>query len=83
MDQFKTESPIPQKTGDVSMTFGDAIQAILSGNKVARLEWKNQDYGFLAQDGYLSINRNGNNHQWLVNDGDMQATDWVIFEGAN
>jgi len=64
------------------MSFPDAIREIISGRKVTRLEWNNTDCGLL-KDGYLMINRNGFFHQWLVNDGDLLALDWVTLPEGN
>lgn len=74
-------SPTPQKKQEV-MTFPEAMQAIIDGKRVARVEWDNEDFCFL--DGqWLSIRRNGVVHAWQVNDGDMLGTDWVVVEVVN
>lgn len=60
------------------MTFMQAIEQINQGQKVTRVEWDSpEEYGFMGKDGFLSIHRSGVDHRWLVNDGDMLATDWI------
>jgi len=66
------------------MTFPEAMAQVIEGRKVTRLEWNNGDHCFLGTP-YLSIFRTagGKEHQWLVNDGDMKANDWVLVTDKN
>ena len=61
------------------LNFPEALDAIfLSGETIARLEWDNDaDYGAL-RDGILMIHRDGEWFQWIINDGDLFAEDWVV-----
>lgn len=61
----------------IYLSFSQAIQEIINGNKVTRVEWSNTDYGFL-KDGWLSIHRNGEDFVWKVSDGDLLANDWIL-----
>lgn len=73
-------TPLPRKQGEsITMNFSDAIQAIIAGKKVARVSWGNDDYGFLHNE-WLSINRDGKLHTWLVSQGDMEGNDWFILK---
>lgn len=75
----KQVSPVPTKKPK-TLTFAQALDAILDKKRVTRLEWEENDqYGFLADDGFLSIHRDGKDHRWLVNDGDMLAVDWIVL----
>jgi len=62
------------------MDFGAAMQKVLAGKKITRLEWDNNEfYGFLNA-GILSIHKpDGKNYQWVVNDGDLTGTDYVVI----
>lgn len=65
------------------LTFSEAIEAILEGRRVTRMEWKNpQEYVFL-QGGFLCIHHSGEAtytyHRLLVSDGDMLAKDWLTL----
>ena len=88
-DQFEealssapSASPLPQTNQQVLLSFGEAMDALAKGEKITRLEWKNSDYGIL-NDGWLMISRNDVFHKWLVSDGDILATDWVIIPETN
>jgi len=84
-------SPIPKTSPVVEerkiikeMTFPEAMQKVIEGKKVSRLEWKDEGcYGFL-NGRYLSIHYSNkpDNFQWIVSDGDMLGTDWIIV-GVN
>lgn len=76
-------TPTPKKQDKIpTFDFPEAIRQIIAGRKVSRVEWANQDYGFLNND-LLSISRNGNFHSWIVNDGDMLANDWMVVNESN
>lgn len=64
------------------LNFPAAIAEVIKGNKVARKEWNNTDYG-LVKEGWLSIRRNGEFFTWKVNDGDLQAEDWFVVKETN
>lgn len=64
----------------IEMSFPDAMAAVIKGSKVRRTTWPGEEYGSL-KDGFLTIFKNGSFHRWIVNDGDLMATDWVITEG--
>lgn len=81
-DQFEealSVSPMPQDLQDqITLDFSEAIKALAEGRKITRQEWKNEDYGLL-RNGYVEINRNGIFHTWMINDGDLLATDWIVI----
>ena len=63
------------------MDFPDAIRITMNGKKITRTEWGNKNiYCFLNGD-ILSIHMlDGNNHKWIINEGDMTAEDWVVLD---
>ena len=74
-------SPIPSKTKKKikTFTFPQAITAVIKGKKIQRLEWEKKEYGFLNAD-ILSLHKaDEKNYQWVINDGDLLATDWIII----
>lgn len=76
-------TPIPRQQGkSITMDFPDAIREVLKGNKVARVEWGNKDYGFM-KDEWLTIFINGKFHTWLISAGDMEANDWIVSKETN
>ena len=65
------------------ITFEDAIEAVLGGNRITRKEWKDKRTYGLLKDGLLQIHKAGEKvdkaHPWILNDGDMMADDWIIL----
>lgn len=71
-------SPVPEVVKKV-MNFPSAMQEILNGNRITRESWNNTDEYCLLADGWLTIHIKGAFHVWKVNDGDLQATDWMVI----
>lgn len=77
MPDGQSLSPKLQEAEEV-MTFPEAMAEVVKGKKVTRVEWKDvNEYGIFA-DGWLTIHTQGAFHKWLVNDGDLLATDWKV-----
>ena len=66
----------------INMTFPTAMKEIKNGKKIRRIEWPAEDYGVLAN-GWLSIFTKGSLHTWKVNDGDIEASGWIIVQEDN
>lgn len=85
--QEQTKSPLPSSdkavyTADQKrMNFGEAMNAVLEGRKVRRLDWGKDDYGFLGGDDVLTIHleKDKQTHHWLVNKGDLEGIDYVLI----
>lgn len=95
---MNNQSPIPsedKKVGEVfsvltlngPMTFPDAIKQVIKGKKITRIEWKDAGHYGVLKNEVLCLFRDGKNgdtfYSWIINDGDLFATDWVVVEGLN
>lgn len=80
-----SSSPVPLRVNKPSLlSFPDALKEIINGHKITRASWESkEEYGFMGKDGYLSIHTKGVDHQWLVNDGDLLAEDWLVIGEGN
>lgn len=60
--------------------FPTAIEKVMDGEKITRLEWKSkEDYGVL-KDGKLMLHKaNGELAAWWISDGDLWGKDWVCL----
>jgi hypothetical protein len=76
------ESPTPKKVTPKLMSFTEAIQSIIDGKRVTRLEWANSDYCFMKGE-YLAIYTNGKDHTWMVREVDMLGADWIELPTSN
>lgn len=58
-------------------TFSEAMQRIIDGARLTRVEWDNPKVCIFLVDGLLKIRlADGSLKALIVSDGDMQAVDW-------
>lgn len=80
-DEAVPSSPIPLKRPN--MGFPEAIQAVLTGKRITRAIWGDRDAYGLLYGGLLVLHKTGEAegryHGWLVSDGDLFGTDWVVL----
>ncbi len=73
-------SPKPTKKQPQLMSFTDALEAILKGDRVTRAEWENEgEYGLLLSDGFLGIRHENKLHTWKLHQEDIIADDWYVI----
>lgn len=77
-----SQSPVPSSANSKpdGLRFPEAIQAVMNGKKVRRVEWADAEEYCLLKDNFLTIHRNEKFHTWIVSEGDMLSTDWVIIK---
>lgn len=75
-----TPTPVRKTSESITMSFPDAIKAIIAGSKVRRLDWTTPSDHGLLKNGWLSIHTKGKYHTWSVSDGDLEAIDWIIVK---
>lgn len=81
-------SPIASIRATVTVSFPEAIQAIIDGHHITKLEWDDPKcYGTLRR-GFLMLSLHHPEtedpgeyqwHQWIITDGDLAGTDWIIL----
>ena len=76
-------SPLPQRKLESTTKFLDfyeALKAVVTGKKIFREEWENKEYYGFINKGNLSLHKpDGKTYQWIINDGDMNANDWIVL----
>lgn len=81
---MQTQSPLPKqnkKQMQATMNFYEALQEVMKNKKIHKLEWEDLQYYGLLKDGILTLHNPDNKfYQWVVSDGDMNGTDWIISE---
>lgn len=69
---------IEAKKEDNTFDFSEAIDRLLDGKFITKLEWKDKSFYGLIKDGYLSLHKpDGKYYTWLVSEADMAGTDWI------
>ena len=78
---MSAESPNPKDVGIETNQFDfiTAIQHIISGKKIHKLEWEDKEYfGFLNGE-ILSLHKpDGKNYQWVISLGDLNGKDYIL-----
>ncbi len=60
-------------------TFLEAVEVLIAGEKITRLEWKNEGICFLDTSGRLLLHKlDGKDYDWVIRKEDLIAKDWVI-----
>ena len=68
--------------GGITMDFPKAMRAVISRKSIKRISWPEKDYALL-KDTWLTIFTKGEFHTWKINDGDMEAKDWITIAEKN
>jgi len=81
MTEEITTSPTQKESAPVGitkMTFSQAIEKVIDGKRIHKLEWKDKEfYGFLNGD-VLSLHKpDGKNYKWIISDGDLSGNDYI------
>jgi len=78
----QANSPLPARKVEITsfLDFYEALKAVVTGKKIFREEWENKEYYGFINKGILSIHKpDGKTYQWIINDGDMNANDWIVL----
>ena len=81
-----TKSPTVQKgesKPEGVMDFGKAMQMIVKGKKVKKLEWSKKNwFAFLyKEDGTVALSdSDGEVHSWIISEGDIIGKDYVVID---
>lgn len=84
----KKSSPVPKvKKVSKMMTFPEAIEELVAGKKITKLEWERiNEYVFL-KDGFLCIHHTADPedkiHRLMVSEGDLIGKDWMLISDEN
>jgi len=65
-----------------AFNFKTALDRMIEGKKIAKLEWKNKDYGFINKkfDKLYIFREETGEHQWILCVGDIMGEDYVIVK---
>lgn len=77
-----SESPLPVKREEVliGMDFYTALREVVGGLKIHKLEWEDKGYYGFLEEGVLKLHKpDGKTYTWILSDGDLSGTDWVVI----
>ena len=76
-------SPIIKPQKAEHLDFYEAIKKMVDGHKLTKIEWEDMTtYGYL-RNGVLTLHKGDTDYQWIVSDGDINGTDWIVLEESN
>ena len=76
------QSPKPQDVIDTNtMNFPQAIQQIIKGKKITKIEWGSTEFYGILKDAHLVLHKpDGIFYQWVITEGDLIGTDWIVID---
>jgi hypothetical protein len=72
------ESPVVEEEPDKTLTFGEAINEALTGKRMQRKAWPEDEYGHFEGD-FLHIFKDGKDFSWTVSKGDVVEADYIAW----
>ena len=63
-----------------TMNFPGAIECVIDGKKIHKLEWKDPEYYGLLKDSFLMLHKpDGKFYAWSVSEGDLLGEDYIVI----
>ena len=84
-DKEQKTSPVIEKEKGKplvpEMTFFRAMEFLATGSKIHKLEWDNPAFYGVLDGGQVMLHKpDGKMYQWIINEGDMIGTDWIVVK---
>ena len=76
-------TPNPLTSEPKGMFFPEAIAKVIEGKMITKLEWADKNSYGLLKDGRLKIVLKGKEFDWILSDGDLYGSDYIIREEPN
>ena len=76
-----TDAEVVEVKKPETIGFCDALEEVVNGKKIHKLEWQDKEFYGYIKDGLLMLHKpDGKDYQWVLNDGDITGTDWIIID---
>lgn len=74
-----SKSPVPKKKQPATMTFSEAVEQVLMGNSITKLEWADKEYHVLLDAERLRLHKpDGKYYDWIISEADARGDDYVF-----
>ena len=61
------------------MTFPNALNQLMDGAKITRVEWDDQETYGVLRDSTLQLHKSdGKYYSWIISEGDLVSFDWIV-----
>ena len=74
------ESPAYKKQKVQPLSFPQAMERMVEGKKVRKLDWPEDCFGYFNADGELTIYRDKAVYRWLLSKNDVIGEGWIEVE---
>ena len=76
----QTHSPLPNQAQKGATNFYKALEQVVTGKKITKLEWKNKEFYGVIDKEILKLHKpDGKLYDWIISTGDLSGDDWVIL----
>lgn len=74
-------APEPEVKKPATLSFYEALELASKGNKIHKLEWKDEGFYAVFKDTMLQLRKpDGTFHAWTISEGDLLGDDYVVLE---
>ena len=61
--------------------FPTAVNRLIDGKKIHKLEWKDIKFFGVVQEGKLKLHKSdGKFYDWIVSEADLTGKDWIVID---
>ena len=76
---FTQSDAVPSDAACMAMDFPAAMQAVIAGKKIHKLEWNNKAIYAVLNGGFLKIvTSDGKLHEWMISEVDLNGNDYIL-----
>lgn len=76
----RTLSPTKPKVKKNQLSFAEALQEVMTGKSITKLEWENRNIFGILKDEHLMLHKSDNRYyDWILSEGDLRGDDWVVL----
>ncbi len=80
MEEIK-HSPIPRSPIlSIGMSFPKAMEEIIEGKAITKLEWNNENIYGILRNGFLILHKDNKDGQWVISEGDLMGKDYIVID---
>lgn len=80
---MESTSPISKQSKNkenVIMNFSSAINQLLNGKKIHKLEWIDKEYYGILENTILKLHKSDSKmYNWILNEGDLIGEDYIVI----
>lgn len=76
----RTMSPTKPKTKKPQMNFYEALEELMTGKQITKLEWANRNIFGILKNEHLMLHKSDNRYyDWILSEADIRGDDWVVL----